>query len=120
MVTVYHYPACSTCKKAIKWLESHKVEFKLIHIVEKPPSQATLTKILKGSGLAISKMFNSSGQVYREGNYKEKLGSMSEADALRELSSQGKLIKRPLVIGESKKGPVHLVGFKESDYETAF
>lgn len=119
MLTVYHYPACSTCKKAIQWLERHQLDFKLVHIVETPPSKSVLTKIKKATGLPISKLFNTSGQLYREGNYKEKLATMSEAEATSELAAHGKLIKRPLVIGESKKGPVHLVGFKESDYEAA-
>ncbi len=120
MITVYHYPACGTCKKAIKWLESKKVDFKLIDIVEQPPSKTTLTKIKKASGLPINKLFNTSGQLYREGKYKEKLATMSESEALGELAAHGKLIKRPLVLGETKKGPVALVGFKEADYDAVF
>jgi len=120
MITVYHYPACSTCKKAIAWLKAKKVDFKLVPIVEHPPSAATLRKLLKVTGLPVSKLFNTSGQLYREGNYKEKLASMTEAEALAALAAHGKLIKRPLVLGEGKKGPVHLLGFKETDYLTAF
>jgi arsenate reductase len=120
MITVYHYPACSTCKKAIKWLEAKKIEHKLVHIVDQPPNKATLSRVLKASGLPINKLFNTSGELYRAGNYKEKLATLSEAEALTELAAHGKLIKRPLVIGESKNGPVHLVGFKESDYQSAF
>ncbi len=120
MITVYHYPACGTCKKAIKWLEAKNIEFKLIDIVDKPPSKSTLAKIFKASGLRIAQLFNTSGQLYRQGDYKSKLSTMSEAEALSELAAHGKLIKRPLVIGDSKKGAVHLVGFKEADYEQAF
>jgi len=120
MITVYHYPACSTCKKAISWLKTKKVDFKLVPIVEEPPTAATLNKLLKATGLPVAKLFNTSGQLYREGNYKEKLATLSEADALAELAAHGKLIKRPLLIGQGKKGPVHLVGFKESDYQAVF
>ncbi len=116
MVTVYHYPQCSTCKKAIKWLEAHKVEFKLVHIVDKPPSKKALAEVLKATGLPLQKLFNTSGQVYREGGYKEKLPLMTEKQALEELATQGKLIKRPLVIGPT----THLVGFKEDTYKAAF
>lgn len=119
MITVYHYAGCSTCKKAIKWLESKQVEFKLVPIVEQPPSHATLSRVLKATGLPVSKLFNTSGQLYREGNYKERLATMSEAEALAELAAHGKLIKRPLVIGEGKNGAVHLVGFKESEFQSA-
>lgn len=120
MITVYHYPACSTCKKAIAWLKTKKVDFKLVPIVEQPPDVSILRKILKATGLPVSKLFNTSGQLYREGNYKEKLATFTEAEALAELAAHGKLIKRPLLIGQGKRGPVHLVGFKESDYQAAF
>lgn len=116
MITVYHYPACGTCKKALKWLEAQGIEAKLVHIVDKPPSKKVLTTILKESGLEIRKLFNTSGQVYREGGYKDKLATMSEKEAIDELAAHGKLIKRPLVIGDG----VHLVGFKEETYAAAF
>lgn len=116
MVTVYHYPACSTCKKAIKWLKEHNIEHKLVDIVEKPPTQKVLTTVMKETGLSVSKLFNTSGQLYREGSYKEKLKTMSDKDAVSELAAHGKLIKRPIIVGDN----VHLVGFKEEEYLAAF
>jgi arsenate reductase len=115
MITVYHYPACGTCKKALKWLKEHDLSFKLIHIVESPPSATLLKQILKKSGVPVKKLFNTSGQLYRDGGYKEKLATMSEEEALKELATHGKLIKRPLLIS----GDVALVGFKVEDYEQA-
>jgi arsenate reductase (glutaredoxin) len=120
MITVYHYAACGTCKKAIAWLKAKGVAMKLVPIVEEPPTKATLKKVLSATGLPVSKLFNTSGQLYREGNYKEKLMAMSDDEALSELAAHGKLIKRPVIIGTSDKGPVHLVGFKEADYKAAF
>lgn len=115
MLTVYHYPRCSTCKKALKWLEAHGVEAKLIDIVESPPPKKVLADVLKRSGLPVGKLFNTSGELYREGNYKERLTSLSESQALDELARHGKLIKRPLVTGPG----VALVGFREDEYERA-
>ena len=115
MITVYHYPACGTCKKAIKWLKDHAVEHKLVHIVDKPPTKKVLNTVLKESGLPIRKLFNMSGQLYRQGGYKDKLSTMSDKEAIDELAAYGKLIKRPIVIGAG----VHLVGFKEADYKEA-
>ncbi len=116
MLTVYHYPRCSTCKKALKWLEAHGVEAKLVDIVTSPPPRKVLAEVLKQSGLPVQKLFNTSGELYREGNYKERLASMTEAQALDELSQHGKLIKRPLLVGDG----VALVGFREAEYEKAF
>jgi arsenate reductase len=115
MITVYQYPACSTCKKALKWLDTKGIDYKSVHIVDSPPSQKVLGTILNETGLPLNKLFNTSGQLYREGGYKEKLKTMTEKEALAELSSHGKLIKRPLVVGEG----VHLVGFSESAYKAA-
>ena len=111
-VTVYHYPACSTCKKALKWLEAHGVEHERVHIVEAPPTVAKLRQVLRLSGVAVGKLFNTSGVSYREGGFKSRLATMSEDEALAALAADGKLIKRPLVIGDG----FALVGFREPDY----
>lgn len=121
MITVYSYAACGTCKKALRWLEEHEVEFQVVPIVDRPPSQKMLKTILRETGLTVNKLFNTSGQLYREGGYKDRLSTMSEAEALRALSSQGKLIKRPLVVGQGpSERPVHLVGFRAESYAAAF
>lgn len=115
MITVYHYPRCGTCKKALRWLDEHGVDYQLVDIVDNPPSSATLKRVHEETRLPVSKLFNTSGQLYREGGYKDRLREMSDADALKELAAHGKLIKRPLVVGDG----VHLVGFKEPEYEAA-
>lgn len=121
MITVYSYAACGTCKKALKWLKHHSIEFEVVPIVERPPHHELLATILRETGLPFGKLFNTSGQLYREGGYKDRLATMPEAEALRELSSKGKLIKRPLVVGQAADGrPVHLVGFREEAYQAAF
>lgn len=112
-LTVYQYPKCGTCRKALKWLDSHEVEYRSIHIVDKPPSKGQLKKIWKASELPIRKLFNTSGQSYRQGQFKDKLQTMSDDEALDALAADGKLIKRPLVIGEG----FAMVGFSEDAYK---
>lgn len=116
MLTVYHYPKCSTCRNALRWLDAHGVRHERIDIVEKPPSRELLGRVLEQSGVPIARLFNTSGQSYREGNYKERLKQMSRAEALAALAADGKLIKRPLVISPE----LVLVGFDEGEYEAAF
>ena len=112
---IYSYPQCGTCKKALAWLKANQIEFETIHIVDQPPSQKELKKGLSLSEKPINKFFNTSGQVYRQGNYKEKLKTMTEAAAIKELASHGKLIKRPLVISDE----YCLVGFREEEWASA-
>jgi len=110
---VYHYPQCSTCKKAIKWLAAHDVAVELVDIVKQPPSKAELRKALKGSGVPLRKLFNTSGASYRDGGFGERLPTMTEAEAIDALAADGKLIKRPLLLDKD----LALVGFDEAAYE---
>ena len=110
----YHYPKCGTCRKAAKWLAGHGIEVDAIDIVESPPSKTRLKDYYKRSGRELKAFFNTSGQSYRQGGFKEKLATMSEAQLLDALAADGKLIKRPLL----DTGKVVFVGFREEDYES--
>jgi len=112
---VYQYPKCSTCRKALKFLSEAGVDFEANDIVANPPSKAALKKAHRLSGLPLNKLFNTSGQSYRNGGFKEKLTTMSDEQAFAALASDGKLIKRPLVIGDG----FVLVGFREDEWRQA-
>ena len=112
MLAVYQYPKCSTCRNALRWLTAHGVKYESIDIVTSPPSLSVLESVLAESGLPVAKLFNTSGQSYREGNFKERLKTTSQAEALAELARDGKLIKRPLLVSER----VVLVGFDAEVY----
>lgn len=107
------YPKCSTCIKARKFLTSRNVKFDDRHIHVNIPTIEELKCWIPLSGLPVDKFFNTSGQVYRENNFKDKLKTMSEDDKIKALSENGMLIKRPLLVTDTKV----LVGFKESAYE---
>jgi arsenate reductase len=110
LIEVFHYPKCSTCRKALKWLDEHGVTHTRIDIVEHPPSVAKLEQAMKLGGIELRKLFNTSGQSYRGGDWKDKLATIAKADALAALAADGKLIKRPLVIARD----FALIGFDAS------
>lgn len=112
MLKVYEYDKCSTCKKALKFLDTRKVAYQKLPIVEKPPTFAELRKMLSFVG-DIRKLFNTSGVIYRELKLGEKLPAMTEAEALKLLAANGKLIKRPFALS-AEQG---LVGFKEAEWK---
>ena len=114
--SVWQYPKCSTCRKALKWMTERDVPFDATDIVGKPPSAAKLRELWKRSGLPIARFFNTSGESYRAGGFKEKLKTMSDGEALAALAADGKLIKRPLV----DTGDAVLVGFDEAAYGQTF
>lgn len=108
-----NYPKCSTCAKAKKWLEENGIEFDSRHIVENNPTKEELKKWIALSGQPIKKFFNTSGILYREMNLKEKVAENNEDELLDILSSNGMLVKRPLLIGKDRV----LIGFKEKEWE---
>lgn len=115
MTKVYCYSRCTTCKKALKWLDDNKVEYTVIDIKEDHPDEATLRKLHKKSGLPMKKFFNTSGQLYREMGLSKKLPEMSDDEMFKLLASDGMLVKRPLLITDKKV----LTGFKEEDWREA-
>lgn len=112
MLFVY-YPKCSTCLKAKKWLDDNNIKYEERHIVEDNPKYDELKKWYQRSGLLLKKFFNTSGLVYKNNNIKDKLLTMSEEEQLRLLASDGKLVKRPLLISDE----FVLVGFKDDEWK---
>ncbi len=116
MLTVYAYGRCSTCRKAAKWLDAHGVAATTHDIVTDPPDAATLAAAIERSGLPLKRFFNTAGQSYRAGGWKDKVGGLDVSQAAAALAADGKLIKRPLVLADD--GGV-LVGFKPAEWEAA-
>jgi arsenate reductase len=104
---IYTYSKCDTCRRAVKWLRERSIAFEERPIRETPPSRAELGRMLAASGGEIRKLFNTSGVDYRQQKLGEKLPTLTEAAALELLATNGNLVKRPFLIGET----VAFVGF---------
>ena len=115
MLFIY-YPKCSTCKNAKKYLEESHIKFTERDIKENNPTYEELKEWYVKSKLPLKKFFNTSGLLYKEMNLKDKLAEMSEEEQLKLLSTNGMLVKRPLMILDDKV----LVGFKELEYDNYF
>ena len=113
MIKVYCYSKCSTCKKALKWLDEKKVKYELIDLKENNPDEKKLRKYHKQSGLPLKRFFNTSGMIYREMELSKKLPDMSEDEQFKLLASDGMLVKRPMLVADKTV----LTGFKESEWE---
>lgn len=107
------YPKCTTCQKAKKWLEDHKMEYELRDIKAENPTLEELREWRRISKLPLKKFFNTSGRLYQEMSLKTKLPAMSEEEMLMLLSTDGMLVKRPLLIGEG----FVLTGFRQREWE---
>ena len=112
MIKYICYPKCTTCQKAKKWLDQKELEYELRDIKLDKPTLEELTEWHKKSGLPLKKFFNTSGLLYKSLDLKNKLLDMSEDDMLKLLSTDGMLVKRPLLIGDD----FVLVGFKEAEW----
>ena len=116
MILFIEYPKCSTCRKAKKWLLDNNIEFTDRNIVEDTPTREELKKWIEESKKDIKNFFNTSGLKYKELNLKEKLINMTDEEKIKLLSSDGMLIKRPIVITENKI----LTGFREEEWKETF
>ena len=108
-----HYPKCTTCKRAKKWLDEHQITYEERDIKENNPSLEELKEWYQRSGLPLKRFFNTSGMLYKEMKLKDKLPEMSEDEQLALLASDGMLVKRPIVVTKESV----LVGFKEAQWE---
>lgn len=111
-ILVLAYRKCSTCMKALNWLEENNIAFEERPIKEQNPTYEELKAWYEMSGLPLKKFFNTSGLLYKGMGLKDKLPQMSEEEQLRLLATDGMLVKRPLVVGEDYV----LTGFKENEW----
>ena len=94
-------------------LDERGISYTDRHIKEENPTYEELKAWYEASGLPLKKFFNTSGLLYKEMQLKDKLPAMSEDEMIELLSTNGMLVKRPLIIGED----FVLVGFKEAEWE---
>mgnify|MGYP003586324704 CR=1 FL=1 len=107
------YPKCTTCQKAKAWLDEHNLQYEARDIKLNNPSHKELEALYKQSNLPLKRFFNTSGLLYKELGLKDKLATISEAEQLKLLATDGMLVKRPLLQGKD----FVLVGFKEKEWE---
>ena len=110
-----HYPKCTTCQRARKWLDGQGAAYEARDIKEDNPTLEELTAWYRRSGLPLKKFFNTSGLQYRALGLKDRLPEMSEDEQLALLASDGMLVKRPLLVTEEKAIP----GFREAEWQEA-
>lgn len=119
-VKVYEYKNCSTCQKALKYLDAKGISYERLPIVDQPPTLTELKKMLsyvKATGGSFKNLFNTSGVQYRELKISDKIkDGLSEDDALKLLTKNGKLIKRPFLLTPNDGR----VGFKPDEWKKLF
>ena len=107
-----NYPKCTTCQKAKRFLDANGIDYISRHIAEEKPTKEELSLWIEKSGEDIKKFFNTSGKLYKDLNLKDKLKDMSYEEKLELLSTDGMLVKRPILVFDDKV----LVGFKEDKW----
>ena len=106
------YPPCSTCRRALKWLNENGIEVTSRHIVDNNPTVEELAEWIPRSGHPVRRFFNTSGQVYRQNNLKEVVNTATDEEMIQLLSENGMLVKRPVLVTDD----FVLVGFKEEEW----
>lgn len=112
--TLYSHPRCSTCRNARRWLETHDIPFEIVDLTAAAPPREVLREIQRRADVPLRRLFNTSGQVYRAGDYGRRLPDMDEDAMLAELAADGLLVRRPLLL----RGDLALVGFSPETYKS--
>ena len=101
-IRIYEYAGCSTCRKALKYLDAKNTKYDKVPIVEQPPTLSELERMLgylKANGKTFKNLFNTSGEQYRALKIGDRIkAGMTEGEAIALLSKNGKLIKRPFLL----------------------
>ena len=113
MLKIYCYSRCTTCKKALKWLDENGISYELKDIRTDHPDKETLRRYHAVSGMPLKRFWNTSGIPYREMGLSKKLPDMSEDEQYALLATDGMLVKRPMAVGED----FVLTGFKEDEWK---
>lgn len=113
MLTFIEYPKCTTCQKARKWLEKSGAAFESRHILEARPTREELAAWAER--IPLKRLWNTSGQKYRQLELSKKLPEMTPEEQLDLLATDGMLVKRPVLIGEG----FVLTGFREAEWAAA-
>ena len=109
------YPKCTTCQKALAWLDAHGLSYEIRNMKEQNPTEEELRAWHAKSGLPLRRFFNTSGLLYKGFGLKEKLPTMPEDEQLALLAQHGMLVRRPLLVTDS----FVLVGFREAEWSAA-
>ena len=109
---LFEYPRCSTCQKAKRYLEDKNFNFEVRNIVIDKLNINELDRLIKKSEKDINKFFNTSGLKYRELKLKDKIQTMSYEEKIQILSTDGMLVKRPLL----ELDDTVLIGFRENEW----
>jgi arsenate reductase len=114
---LYIHPRCTTCKKAVSYLLKLGISLPTLDITKTPPTESDIKAVLKVTGGSVKKLFNTTGQLYRELDLASQLPKMQEDEAIKLLAKHGMLVKRPLMVSDDGEG---LVGFTEKHWEDIF
>ena len=107
-LTVYGIPTCSTCKKALQWLDGRALVYDFINTKEHPPNRAMITAWV--DSLGSKPMRNTSGQSYRA--LGEEKQTWDDPEWVNAFTNDAMLLKRPLFV---KDGQAVLVGFRATE-----
>jgi arsenate reductase len=111
-IHIYHYPKCSTCRKARSFLDQNAIAYTHSDLVATPIPATQMRDLAARSGLPITRFFNTAGESYRNGDWKTRIKQLPEKELLAALAQDGKLVKRPIL----DAGDFVLVGFDPKSY----
>jgi len=115
MYIVYGIPNCDTIKKAVNWLQKHRIPYEFHDYRKKGITTQKLKTWSKQVGWET--LLNKRGSTWRELDQATQASITNEKAAIALLAENTSAIKRPVI---EKGEVVVVVGFDEGVYEKIF
>ncbi len=100
---IFHNPRCRKSRETLQLINSKGLEPEIVLYLENPPTQKELKSILQKLGIKAEQLLRKGEAIYKE-QFKGK--SLTEAQWVKAMVENPKLIERPIVI----KGDKAIIG----------
>lgn len=105
----YTYPSCTSCRKTKGWLKEHAISYEERHLFRNRPNVAELMELIKLSKSGVEDILATRSATYKQLGID--LDNLPLSQALRLLSEQPKLLRRPILTD----GERLVVGYHQDD-----
>lgn len=99
MIKIYHNPRCSKSRQGVAFLENSSKEFEIVKYLETVPSEVALTEIINLLDITPIQLVRKTEKIWKE-EFKGK--ELSDAEIIKAMVDNPKLIERPIIINNNK------------------
>ncbi len=109
MIQMYTTPSCSSCRKAKKWFEEHRIEYREKNIFNIKLTKDDIMLMLKNTESGFEDIISTRSKVFQEKNLS--FEDMSLRELTEFIIEHPSVLRRPIIIEDAKMQ----VGYNEDE-----